>query len=163
MKKTITFAVLAALLGTLSAFASPGHTGDEPVASGDEPVAYGEPGNPDKPARIVQVTMKELDGGMKFIPNVLKIRTGEQVKFVIRNGGELDHELVFATLEQNLAHGLEMAKNPDMEHDDPNAAKVAPGDVQEIVWKFTNAGEFDFSCLIPGHREAGMFGTIVVQ
>ena len=163
MKKKIALAILTALIGTLPALASPGHTGAEPLTSEDEPMAYGVPGNPDEPARLVQVTMRELDGGMKFIPYVLKIRAGEQVKFVIRNGGQLDHELVFATLEENLAHGLEMAKNPDMEHDDPNAAKVAPGDVQEIVWKFTNAGEFDFSCLIPGHREAGMFGTIVVQ
>ena len=156
MRRSLALALLAALSFTPMALADEGHAHDEALV-------YGEPGNPDEPARLVQVTMKELDGGMKFIPNVLKIRTGEQVKFVVRNGGELDHELVFATLEQNLAHGLEMAKNPDMEHDDPNAAKVAPGDVQEIVWKFTNAGEFDFSCLLPGHREAGMFGTIVVQ
>ena len=56
-----------------------------------------------------------------------------------------------------------MAKNPDMEHDDPNAKRLAPKKTGEIVWKFTKAGEFDFSCLIPGHREAGMFGKIVVK
>ena len=50
-----------------------------------------------------------------------------------------------------------------MEHDDPNARRLPPKTAGEIVWKFTRAGEFDFSCLIPGHREAGMTGTIVVK
>ena len=98
-----------------------------------------------------------------FFPNKLEFRTGQQIKFVIRNNGELDHELVIGTLEDNLKHAEQMRKNPDMEHDDPNAKRVAPKKSAETVWKFTKAGEFDFSCLIPGHRESGMFGTIVVK
>jgi uncharacterized cupredoxin-like copper-binding protein len=57
----------------------------------------------------------------------------------------------------------EMEKNPDMEHDDPNAKRLKPRSTGDIVWHFTKAGTFDFSCLIPGHREAGMFGTIIVD
>ncbi len=56
-----------------------------------------------------------------------------------------------------------MKKNPEMEHDDPNAKRVAPKKKSEIVWKFTKAGTFEFGCLIPGHREAGMTGTVVVK
>jgi uncharacterized cupredoxin-like copper-binding protein len=156
LKETIVLAVLTALLGTQLAVAAPGHTGAEPLA-------YGEPGDPAQPARLIPITMKEAGGGMAFFPNQIKIRVGEQVKFKIRNGGELEHEMVFATLEENIAHGAEMAKNPDMEHDDPNAVRLQPGEVTEVVWRFTSAGEFDFSCLIPGHREGGMFGSIIVQ
>lgn len=147
----------AALLGP--AFASPGHQTGE----GHDELAYGEPGDPKKSARVIQVTMRDSDGKMEFVPSKLEIRKGEQVKFVIRNNGELDHEIVLATLEENLKHAVEMAKNPDMEHDDPNAKRLAPKKTGEIVWKFTKAGEFDFSCLIPGHREAGMFGKITVK
>ncbi|NCW99267.1 MAG: plastocyanin, partial [Betaproteobacteria bacterium] len=32
----------------------------------------------------------------------------------------------------------------------------------EIVWTFNRVGEFDFACLLPGHYEAGMRGTINV-
>jgi uncharacterized cupredoxin-like copper-binding protein len=98
-----------------------------------------------------------------FIPDTLRIRKGEQVRFQLRNNGELDHEFVVATLEDNLKHMKEMEKNPDMEHDDPNARRVKPKKTAEIVWQFTKAGTFDFSCLIPGHRQAGMFGTIIVE
>ena len=38
-----------------------------------------------------------------------------------------------------------------------------PKKTGDIVWRFTKAGEFDFSCLIPGHREAGMSGKIIVK
>jgi uncharacterized cupredoxin-like copper-binding protein len=31
-----------------------------------------------------------------------------------------------------------------------------------MFWQFTRAGEFYFACLIPGHYEARMFGTIKV-
>ncbi|MBR2691661.1 MAG: cupredoxin family protein [Aquamicrobium sp.] len=145
---------LAMLASPAAAFADAGHDGER---------AYGEPGNPKKPARVVQVVMREADGRMEFLPNRVEIKTGEQVKFMLRNNGELDHELVLGTLAENLKHGEQMAKNPDMEHDDPNAKRLAPKKTGEIVWKFTKAGEFDFSCLIPGHREAGMAGTIVVK
>jgi len=141
-------------MSTGTALASPGH--------GKE-VAYGKPGDPKKPARIVQIAMSERDGKMQFIPDRIEIRRGEQVKFSLRNNGELDHELVLATLEENLKHAVEMQKNPDMEHDDPNAKRLQPKKTGEIVWQFTKAGEFDFSCLIPGHREAGMTGKIIVK
>ncbi|MBP6599957.1 MAG: hypothetical protein KA216_11010, partial [Giesbergeria sp.] len=32
----------------------------------------------------------------------------------------------------------------------------------DIVWRFNRPGSFDFACLIPGHSEAGMKGTITV-
>jgi uncharacterized cupredoxin-like copper-binding protein len=50
-----------------------------------------------------------------------------------------------------------------MEHDDPNGKRLAPGASDEILWKFSKAGTFDFSCLIPGHREAGMSGSVAVK
>lgn len=152
-------AAIAVILSVGAASAGPGGAGH---GHGDE-TAYGKPGDPKKPARIVQVVMAERDGKMSFIPDRVEIRRGEQIRFQLRNNGELDHELVVATLEENLKHAVEMQKNPDMEHDDPNAKRLAPKKTGEIVWAFTKAGEFDFSCLIPGHREAGMTGKIIVK
>lgn len=154
MKTRFILALLLPLTMPVAAFADAGH---------DEERAYGEPGDPKKSARTVLITMKDGDQKMQFIPNEVKIRKGEQIRFVIRNNGLLDHEIVIGTLEENLKHAEEMAKNPDMEHDDPNARRLEPRKADELIWKFTKAGEFDFSCLLPGHREAGMFGKIVVH
>jgi len=128
-----------------------------------ETFSAGEPGNPKKPARPVQITMREGDGEMHFIPNHIEVRKGEQIKFVIRNNGALDHEFVLATAAENLKHEDLMKKYPDMEHADPNAIRVGPQKTGEIVWKFTKAGTFEFDCLIPGHREAGMTGQVIVK
>lgn len=152
-------ALMALTLSSAMAYAGPGGAGH----SHGEDTAYGKPGDPRKPARLVQVAMSERDGRMAFIPDRIEVRRGEQIRFALRNNGELDHELVLATLEENLKHAIEMQKNPDMEHDDPNARRLQPKKTGEIVWAFTKAGEFDFSCLIPGHREAGMTGKIIVK
>lgn len=139
------------------------HAGPGKAGHSHDDSAFGEPGDPKKPARDVIVTMREGEGKMLFSPSKIIVNQGEQIRFKIQNEGLLDHEIVLATLEANLKHAEEMKKNPDMEHDDPNAKRLAPSKKGEIVWKFTKAGTFDFSCLIPGHREAGMFGTIVVK
>lgn len=123
----------------------------------------GEPGDPKKPARIVQITMQEMDGKMVYLPARVEVKRGEQIRFVIRNSGLLDHEFILASTEDNLKHAEQMKKFPEMEHDDPNAKRLAPQKSSEVVWRFTKAGEFEFGCLIPGHREAGMIGTILVK
>ncbi|MBI3435100.1 MAG: cupredoxin family protein [Proteobacteria bacterium] len=160
MKRSIIAATFVALMAGISALqGAPGAAGH----SHEEGFSSGEPGNPKRPARVVLVVMREGDGKMLFIPDRLEIKRGEQIRFTLRNNGELEHEFVLATTAENLKHAEQMKKNPDMEHDDPNARRVAPKKSQEIVWRFTKRGTFEYGCLIPGHREAGMIGTIVVK
>lgn len=121
--------------------------------------AAGEPGNPKKSARTVQVEMSE----MAYTPARIEVKRGEQIRFVIRNIGKEEHEFLLATTEENLKHGEAMKDNPHMAHDDPNGVRLAPEKSTEIVWKFTKAGTFEYSCLIPGHRDGGMIGQIVVK
>lgn len=155
-----------ALLSTTQAPPGAGHVdapGTAPHAHDGQRV-YGEPGNPTMRARTIEIAMGETDDGrMTFSPSSIQARAGEQILFKIKNSGELDHEFVLATHEENLKHAVEMQKNPDMEHDDPNALRLAAGTNGEILWKFTNSGQFEFACLVPGHRESGMFGTVVAM
>ena len=48
----------------------------------------------------------------------------------------------------------------DADRDEP---KRKPKKKAEILWRFTKSGQFEYGCLIPGHREAGMTGTVVVK
>jgi len=123
----------------------------------------GEPGDPKKPARTIKVIMREDGKKMAFDPARITVRKGEQIRFVLENDGTDEHEFVLATALENRKHAELMKKFPDMEHDDPNAKRLAVGDNGEILWKFTKAGTFEFACLIPGHREAGMLGKVVVK
>ena len=123
----------------------------------------GEPGDPKKPARTIKVVMREDGKKMAFEPARIRVRKGEQIRFVLENNGTDDHEFVLANAAENRKHAELMKKFPDMEHDEPNAKRLAVGEHGEILWKFTKAGTFEFVCLIPGHREAGMVGNVVVK
>jgi uncharacterized cupredoxin-like copper-binding protein len=123
----------------------------------------GKPGDRKKPARTIKVVMREDGKKMAFEPARITVRKGEQIRFVLENAGIDDHEFVLATVEENRKHAELMKKFPDMEHDDPNAKRLAPAAHGEILWKFTKTGTFEFACLIPGHREAGMLGKVVVK
>jgi uncharacterized cupredoxin-like copper-binding protein len=126
--------------------------------------AAGAPGDPRKPARTIEVVMKETDDGkMLFVPDRVEAKRGEQIRFVLRNAGKIDHEFMLDSVVNNAKHKLAMQKNPDMEHDDPNGKRLAPGQTGEIVWRFTKAGTFEFACLIPGHHESGMHGAVAVK
>ena len=91
-----------------------------------ETFTAGEPGNPKKPARVVQITMKEDRREDAVIPDRVEVRKGEQIRFVLRNNGELAHEFMLASTAENDKHAELMQKYPDMEHDDPNGKSFKP-------------------------------------
>jgi uncharacterized cupredoxin-like copper-binding protein len=107
--------------------------------------------------------MGEGDGTMSYAPSRIEARKGEQIRLVLKNAGQLRHELMVDSFERNAAHKAEMARSPDMAHADPNGRQVEPGQSAELVWRFTKAGTFEYACLIPGHYEAGMKGIVVVR
>jgi uncharacterized cupredoxin-like copper-binding protein len=150
--RAVIAAAIAGLLAT-PARGDPGHVH----------FSAGVPGDPRKPARVVEVVMKEGDGTMVYVPDTVVVKRGEQIRFVLRNVGALAHEFVLASTRDNLKHAELMKKYPDMEHDDPNGKTLQPKANSEILWRFTKRGEFEFACLIPGHREAGMIGKVTVK
>jgi len=150
---TLIAATVASLLGTATVAA----------AHEAEHFSAGEPGNPKKPARTVTVIMRDSDGVMRYVPDRLDVKKGEQIRFIIQNKGQLKHEFTLASVQDNDKHAELMKKYPDMEHDDPNGKTVDSGQTAEILWRFSKTGTFEFACLIPGHREAGMHGTVTVK
>lgn len=150
----------ALLLGsvplTSPAYANEGHGGHHAFSAG-------EPGDPMTTMRTVNISMREADGAMLYVPNRIEVRQGEEIRFVVTNDGVMPHEFVLASTQENLKHAELMKKYPDMEHDDPNSKTLQPHTTAEVLWRFSKRGEFEFACLIPGHREAGMLGKIVVK
>ena len=125
-----------------------------------EATPFGQEGDPGKVTRTIRV---EMNDRMRFVPDVIAVQKGETVRFVVSNKGAVLHEMVLGTAEDLARHAEHMKKFPGMEHDDANIAHVKPGAQGEIVWQFTQAGVFQFACLVPGHYEAGMVGKVVVK
>ncbi|PJR17445.1 cupredoxin domain-containing protein [Sinorhizobium meliloti] len=155
--KAAIFGLLVAALAP-PALASGSHEGRH-----DEVMAVGWPGKKADVTRTIRITMKETDDGqMIFAPSEFRVRQGETVRFTIKNAGEIEHEFVLDQQDKIMEHKAAMEKFPDMEHEDTNAIRLAPGKSGEIVWKFTNAGAFKIACLVPGHYDAGMHGDVTV-
>jgi uncharacterized cupredoxin-like copper-binding protein len=149
---------LGAMLALSSlAFAHDDHIGHT-LHHGDS-YSAGEAGDPNQPARTVEVEMRE----MEYLPPKIEVKRGEQIRFVIRNTGTEAHEFLLATTAENLKHEAAMRKNPTMEHDEPNGLRIAAKQSGEILWKFSKPGTFEYACLIPDHREYGMTGRVVVK
>ena len=125
-------------------------------------MAVGMPGKSEDVDRTIDVAMLETDDGdMIFEPMKFDIKQGETIRFNVINNGELEHEFVIDTIEGNVKHKGAMAAM-DMAHDDPNSVRLEPGQSDDVIWNFANAGTFEFACLIPGHYESGMYGPIEV-
>jgi len=150
------FAALLALAAA-GASATGAHAGGHGHGDADE--AIGKPGTAAQATRTINVDMTD---GMRFTPADIRVKQGETVRFVVKNSGQLKHELVLGTGQELRAHYEAMKKNPEMEHADPNMVTLAAGKSGEIVWQFTKAGKVDFACLQPGHYDAGMKGAVTV-
>lgn len=120
----------------------------------------GEAADPAAATQVIKVSMSDQ---MRFDPSTINIKAGDTVRFEIENTGQVKHEFVIGSIEELKEHAELMKKFPGMEHEEPNMTSVEPGQTGVIGWKFTQATEVDFACLIPGHFDAGMVGSIVVE
>lgn len=147
-----------------------------------EETAFGRAGDPRQAGRAIRIGMDDsmhfvvtasarpdrtsdvrAGGAAQIAPGDIAVKTGETIRFVVRNDGKAMHEMVIGTMEQLKEHAELMRRFPGMEHDEPYMAHVAPSEEGEIVWQFTRAGEFHYACLVPGHLEAGMIAKIIVK
>jgi len=86
---------------------------------------------------------------LKFTPPTLQAKVGQQIKITFENKGVIEHDLTFPTVK---------ADKP------ASALKTVARAGQTTTLEFTPtaAGTFEYVCTIPGHKEAGMKGTINV-
>jgi uncharacterized cupredoxin-like copper-binding protein len=142
--------------------ASLAHGGDDAHVTEYDPVEneFGSYGPDMKSSRVIKVDMND---NMRFSPERIKAKVGEVIRFEHTNTGKLMHEFVLGTGEYLIEHAEMMKKFPNMEHDEPYMAHVAPGKTASMLWKFDKPGVYSFGCLIPGHFDAGMKGEIIVE
>ena len=121
--------------------------------------AWGVAGDEKGVSRTIAILMTDE---MRFVPERIDVRLGEIIRFTHENRGGVMHEMVIGTPATLAEHAELMQRFPEMEHDEPWMAHIAPGGRGEVLWQFNRAGELQFACLIPGHFQAGMIGSIKV-
>ena len=160
MKKIIA-TILANILVTTFSMKVIAHEGHEDkTASAENAGAVGKPVKSKKFDRIINITMNDQ---MKFQPENISIKKGETIKFVVKNVGKVDHEIVMGSPEELKEHAEMMKQMPGMKHADANQLVLAPNKSGSMMWKFLSAGIIEYACLQPGHNEAGMNGKITIE
>ncbi|MDR7416424.1 MAG: cupredoxin domain-containing protein [Armatimonadota bacterium] len=90
-------------------------------------------------ARLVPVTLADF----AFRPASIRVRAGEPVNLRLVNAGRVTHDLYVPAL------GFRVT--------------VEPGEEVVAGLPALQPGTYEFYCSLPGHREAGMRGTLVVE
>ena len=157
--QSVLAAALIGLAGGASGHGDEAHEKKPAAAVVKEQKPWGIAGEARSVVRTIAITMTDA---MRFTPDRIEVRQGETIRFRHRNTGKIMHEFVIGTKKDLDEHAALMVKFPNMEHDEPYMAHVAPGKTGEIIWTFNRAGEFDFACLIAGHYQAGMVGRIKI-
>tara|TARA_B100000614_G_scaffold61055_1_gene54065 strand:- start:368 stop:865 length:498 start_codon:yes stop_codon:yes gene_type:complete len=142
----------------------------------------GEKGDPKNVDRVVKIKMYDN----YYEPNLIEVKKGETIKFVITNLGEMVHEYNIGTKEMHIKHQPEMQKLIDHEiitydkidkkkmkemskkdhslaHSHSNSVMLEPQGQGEIIWKFSKDINLEMACNIPGHYESGMVGKITFK
>ena len=140
----------------------------------------GEKGDIKNVTKVVTVNMFDN----YYEPNEIVVKEGETIKFIVKNMGELVHELNIATKEMHVKHQPEMAKMVEHEilladridkkkmkkmakmdhslaHKHANSVLLEPKETGEIIWKFSTSAKLEIACNVPGHYEAGMIAKII--
>ncbi len=156
--KIVSAAIALATSGLAMAHTNKSHDKKDAPAQ-KEQKDWGIAGDAKAGMRTVEFKMTD---NMRFTPDKLEVKQGETVKLIVKNTGAVLHEFVLGTKNELDEHAALMVKFPNMEHDEPYMAHVAPGKTGEIIWTFNRAGDFDFACLIAGHYQAGMVGKVKV-
>ena len=81
------------------------------VCFGSSTKMIGEKGNIKDVTKVINVQMFDN----YYEPNEIIVKKGETVKFIVKNMGELVHELNIATKEMHKKHQPEMAKMVELE------------------------------------------------
>jgi uncharacterized cupredoxin-like copper-binding protein len=94
--------------------------------------------NDTKPAEV-----RIVSTAFKYAPAKVRVAAGRAVTLVLDNSGaETEHGLFLPALGFRL--------------------QVKAGEIARENIVFEKPGEYEFTCDLPGHREAGMKGTLIV-
>ena len=111
--------------------------------------------------RVPGVRTVEVDiEHSRFSVEELKVSKGTLVRFVVRNGDPINHELIVGGPEVHRRHqnGGELVHPPV-----PGEVSVGPEETGLTTYLFDEPGTVVFACHLPKHLEYGMEGEVEVE
>lgn len=133
------------------------HTDAEGV---EEPNAYVEAA-PKEALTLIEMT------SFAYTPSVIEVGAGEVLEIAIQNAEPTLHDFTIDNIDADV-HISYLGGTDQHQHQEPDrdadvhfALTVPASGV--VHMKVDEPGEYEFYCSVPGHREAGMEGTLIVN
>lgn len=105
--------------------------------------------------------------GLQYQPATIEVTAGQPVKLTFNNKDSVDHD--FSIMEIPMAT-MGATAEPMAGHDMGNMTvqpqlhmAVAMNGTNTMEFTPTKPGTYEFFCTVPGHKDAGMIGTLVVK
>jgi uncharacterized cupredoxin-like copper-binding protein len=91
--------------------------------------------------------------GYAFSPSTITVARGETITFQVTTVGPLVHEFMVGPADA-------VAKDRE---GTPEVQAIGMMETKSLTFTFDGAGPYAFACHVPGHYEAGMRGSIVLD
>jgi plastocyanin len=117
-------------------------------------------------SRVGSTVLSLKAQGMKYNPATLEVTAGQPVTITFENADSVEHD--FSILEipvviQATAEPMEGHDMGNMSMDPQLHMVAAAGGTATLEFTPSKPGTYEFFCTVPGHKEAGMVGTLVVN
>ncbi len=104
---------------------------------------------------------------VRYQPDNLTVRLNSTVELSLRNADATEHDFQADGLETEVISEPAMHGEHGAAHEGASMTGIhlhtMANETSSIVFKPTKKGTYDFYCTIPGHKEAGMVGRIIVE
>lgn len=110
-----------------------------------------------------EVILQETD--FSFSPSTITVPLGKPVTLNIANGGVVEHDFGIQKIgvsDVSMGHDGEGMSHDMAGMDLDLHVATQPNGVSTLTFTPTEAGEYEFFCSVPGHKEAGMIGKLIV-
>lgn len=109
-----------------------------------------------------QLTLEATD--IKYDLTTLTVTANQPAKLTFKNTGALEHDFTIMKIPVTKVreigehtHTMNLPEEPELH------IGVVGGTSAEVEFTATAPGEYDYFCTVPGHKEAGMVGKMIVK
>ena len=100
---------------------------------------------------------------VKFAPVELTAKTGVTTELTLENLDEVERDFQIDDINVDV-----IERDDDREHDGGHTGgdlgvHAEGGETEFVTFVVNEPGSYEFYCTIPGHKESGMVGTLIVE
>lgn len=100
------------------------------------------------------VYLHEYEGGLHIVPEQINAKVGDTLKLTVLNQGTSPHNFLVCGDGEDFDEACSDRWG--------FTGMIEPNQTAPVTVEVQKAGRFDYYCYVPGHKGAGMAGTLVV-